>query len=94
MKIVLYQKNEGKREKKSFFVCCFNKVSIFAPIKLQKTMRTMLVNTFGGGTRYNSDSRKGAVLVCIYLIKDITDLKEPCRNLRQGSFYLPIFEQI
>ena len=47
----------------------------------------------GGGARYNSDSRKGAVLVCIYLIKDITDLKEPCRSLRQGSFYLPVFEQ-
>ena len=57
-------------------------------------MRTMLVNTYWWWHPFNSDSRKGAVLVCIYLIKDITDLKEPCRNLRQGSFYLPIFEQI
>ena len=48
----------------------------------------------GGGALYNSDSRKGAVLVCIYLIKDITNLKEPCRNLRQGSFYLPVSKQI
>ena len=42
----------------------------------------------GGGARYNSDSRKGAALVCIYLIKDITEIqKEPCRNLRRGSFF-------
>ena len=56
-------------------------------------MRTMLVNTYWWWHPLQL-SRKGAALVCIYLIKDITDLKEPCRNLRQGSFYLPIFEQI
>ena len=52
-------------------------------------MRTILVNTYWWCVRYNSDSRKGAALVCIYLIKDITDLKEPCRNLRQGFFICP-----
>ena len=30
-------------------------------------MRTMLEIHIGGGARYNSDSRKGAALVCIYV---------------------------
>ena len=56
-------------------------------------MRTMLVNTYWWWRPLQLRQSKGAVLVCIYLIKDITDLKEPCRSLRQGSFYLPVFEQ-
>ncbi len=41
----------------------------------------------GGGTRYNSDSRKGAALVCIYVIYSKKQ-KEPCRTKRRGFFRL------
>ena len=33
----------------------------------RKKARNSLVINIGGVTRYNSDSRKGAVLVCIYV---------------------------
>ena len=36
---------------------------------------------------YNSDSRKGAALVCIYVIYSKKQ-KEPCRTKRRGFFRL------
>ena len=36
LKIVLYQKNEGKREKKSYFVCCFKQSVYICPHKITK----------------------------------------------------------
>ncbi|CAG9883280.1 epimerase [Bacteroides ovatus] len=37
---------KAKEKKSHFLFAVSNKVSIFALIKLQKTMRTMLVNTY------------------------------------------------
>ena len=47
----------------------------------------------GGGARYNSDSRKGAALVCIYLIKDITEFrKSPVATCDGALFFNPKYK--
>ena len=55
-------------------------------------MRTMLVNTYWWAVPVTTPTVcKGAVLVCIYLIKDITNLQRALSQPATGNFLFTRF---